>query len=362
MKPTSRLLAPVVVMLLLASCGGSNSTKSFSTGSATTGALVDIGSGIKGPSGLTATEYATGLPHAAAFAFDAQQRLWIATADYTDAGKDGVYLVTKSGATPSKIIAALHTPLGLLWHESTLYVASKERIDAYSGFTATAFATHRTVVTLPTNVGEVNNIVLAPDGRLLVGISAPCDHCTPTSKYSGAILAVRTDGTGLAVYASGIRAPVGLAYYPGTSDLFVSMDYRDDLGTSTTGDALAVVREGTSWRNPDCYGQGGAACTNVAAATAVLDKHAAVSGVAIVTGRLGTTIGNSAIVAEWALGKVERVALTKTGGTYTGTATTLLTGVKNPVAVTLANDGSLLVGDWTSGIIYRVATTATGST
>ncbi len=313
MKPTSRLLAPIVViMLLLASCGGSSSSTSPSTGSATASALVDIGSGIRGPSGLAATEYATGLTHAAAFAFDVQQRLWVATADYTDAGKDAVFLVTKSGAMPTRIIVALHTPLGLLWHESTLYVASKERVDAYSGFTGTAFATHRTVVTLPTNVGEVNNI--------------------------------------------------GLAYYPGTSDLFVSMDYRDDLGTSTTGDALAVVREGTSWKNPECYGQGGPACTNVATATAVLDKHAAVSGVAIVTDRLGTTIGYSAIVEEWALGKVERVALTKTGSTYTGTATTLLTGIKNPVAVTLANDGSLLVGDWTTGIIYRVATTATGST
>ena len=360
MNHTSRLLALIVgITLLVAGCGGSSSTMSSSSTEST---LVDIGSGIKGPSELTATVYATGLTHAAAFAFDAQQRLWVATADYTDAGKDAVYLVTKAGATPIKVIAALHTPLGLLWHDGTLYVASKERIDAYSGLTGATFATHRTVVTLPTKVGEVNNIVLAPDGRLLVGISAPCDHCTPTSKYSGAILAVHTDGTGLQVYASGIRAPVGLAYYPDTSDLFVSIDYRDDLGTSTPGDALAVVREGTAWKNPDCYGQGGAVCTNVPTATAVLDKHAAVSGVAIVTGQLGSTIGNSAIVAEWALGKVERVALTNAGTTYTGTVSTLLTGIKNPVAVTLATDGSLFVSDWTTGIVYRVATAGSGST
>jgi glucose/arabinose dehydrogenase len=366
MKHMSRLLPTIVaIALLVAGCGSSGSSPSSSASSttaSTASALVDIGSGIKGPSGLTATVYATGLTHAAAFAFDAEQRLWVATADYTDAGKDGVYLVTKSGATPIEVITALHTPLGLLWHDGTLYVASKERIDAYSGLTGTTFTTHRTVVTLPTGVGEVNNIVLAPDGRLLVGVSAPCDHCTPTSKYSGAILAVRTDGTALRVYASGIRAPVGLAYYPNTSDLFVSMDYRDDLGTSTPGDALAVVREGTAWKNPECYGQGGSACTGVTATTAGLDKHAAVSDVAIVTGQLGSTIGNSAIVAEWALGKVQRVALTKTGTTYTGSVSTLLTGIKNPVAVILASDKSLLVGDWTTGIVYRVAATSAGST
>jgi glucose/arabinose dehydrogenase len=270
---------------LVAACAGSTSTTTSST---TT--LIDIGAGIKGPSGLKATVYAGSLTHAAAFALDASQRLWVATAAYTDSGKDGVYLVASTGA-PVEVISRLHTPLGLVWHDGTLYVASKARVDAYSGLQGTKFTKHRTVLTLPTDVGEVNNMVLSPGGRLLVGISAPCDHCTPTSKYSGAIISVASDGTGLQVYASGIRAPVGLTFYPGTSDLFVSMDYRDDLGAATTGDALAVVRLGTGWRNPECYGQGGAGCT----------------------------------------------------------------GIKNPVAVTVAGDDAILVGDWTTGTIYRVA-------
>jgi glucose/arabinose dehydrogenase len=353
----SRILPAIVATtLFVAGCGGGSSSRATSSITSASTRLVDIGSGIKGVSGLHATVYATGLTHAAAFALDARERLWVVTADYTDSGKDGLYLVTTAGAKPVEVVSGLHTPLGLLWHDDTLYVASKERIDAYSNLRRSKFTTHRTVVTFPAKVGEVNNIVLAPDGRLLVGITAPCDHCTPTSTYSGAIVAVHTDGSDLEVYPSGIRAPVGLTYFPNTADLFVTMDYRDDLGTKTPGDALAVVREGTAWGNPDCYGQGGSACTNVPATTASLDAHAAVSDLAIVTGQLGSGVGTSAVVAEWALGKVQRVALTKSGDTYTSTVTPLLSGIKNPVAVMLTNDRALLVGDWTTGTIYRIAT------
>ena len=72
---------------------------------------------------------------------------------------------------------------------------------------------------------------------------------------------------------------------------------------------------------------------------AVLDKHAAVAGVAMK--------GTDAIVAEWATGKVVRV-------TPDGKTSAFVTGVKNPVAVAVAADGAVLVGDWTTGTIYRI--------
>lgn len=346
------LSALVVSALVVAACGGASKSATIANRAA---ALVDIGSGLKGPTGLSASVYATGLAHAAAFAFDAEGRLWVATAAYTDTDTDAVYVVTSPGATPVKVITGVHTPLGLVWYRGSLYVASKQNVAAYHGLKGTHFATHRTIVSLPSGVGEVNNLALAPNGRMLLGISAPCDHCTPASKYSAAILSFSPDGHDLQVYASGIRAPVGLAFFPKTSDLFVTMDYRDDLGAHTVGDALAVVKSGTAWRNPGCYGQGGTACSGVPATTATLDPHAAVAGMAIATGQLGSTVGTSAIVAEWALGKVQRVALDASNGTYRGTTMPFLTGIKNPVAVILASDGALFVADWTTGTVYRVA-------
>ena len=68
------------------------------------------------------------------------------------------------------------------------------------------------------------------------------------------------------------------------------MDQRDDFGAATPGDWLGLVGVGQSWGFPGCYGQGGTACVGVPSPVAALDPHAAVSGVAIVTGSLGATV------------------------------------------------------------------------
>ncbi len=196
----------------------------------------------------------------------------------------------------------VETPLGLLWSGETLFVSSKAGVDADTGFDGRRFSGHRVVVALPDGTGESNGLTLAPDGRIHMGSSAPCDHCGTTLPYSAAIVSFRADGTDVRVDARGIRAPIGLSYYPGTSDLFVTMNQRDDLGAKTPGDWLAVVRPGDDWGFPNCYGQGGAACAGAPRPVATLDQHAAVSGVAILTGQLGPSIGNATIVVEWAKG------------------------------------------------------------
>lgn len=332
MKPLAVLVLTAVVAF--AGCGGGASS-------------VNIGSGLKGPSGTAATAYATGMPKVAALAFDDAGRLWASTADYSDTGADAVYLIASRDASATPVITGLHTPLGLLWYQQSLYVASKEKIEAYAGFDGTTFASHTTVVALPAGVGEVNGIVLAPNGRMQVGISAPCDHCTPTLELSGAVISFLPDGRDVQVDAKAIRAPIGLAYVSGTNDLLVTMNQRDDLGDNTPGDWLSFVAHGQSWGFPDCYGQGGAACTNVPAPVAVLDKHAAVSGVTIWNG--------DAVVAEWTTGKVLRVALTKTESGYTGKVSTLIDGISNPVGVAVSPSNALFVGDWDSGTVFEIA-------
>jgi glucose/arabinose dehydrogenase len=318
--------------------------------------LVSIGAGLRGPDGLTATVYAKGLKHASAFATDAQGRLWVATAAASDKGNDAIYLVTAAGATPQKIVTDVHTPLGILWVGDTLYVSEKDAVVALSGFDGTMFATRTTIVSFLDGTGEVNGIALGADGRFYVGISATCDSCTPTDQYSARIVSFLPDGSDLQVFASDIRAAVGLAFYPGTNELLVTMNQRDDLGAKTPGDWLSLVQQGQSWGFPAYYGQSGSKYASMPKPVAVLDKHAAVSGLAIVTGQLGTKVGTGAIVAEWVTGKVQLVQLTKTSSGYTGTTTAFVTGLKNPVPVMLDGSGALYVGDWTTGKIYRIAT------
>lgn len=364
-----RLTTLALTLLIVASCTGAGASASGSeapsgtasgTGTASPSpanvTLSDIGSGLQGPAGLAATVYASGLSNVSAFAFDSDGRLWAATASYEDTGTDAVYLVAAAGAAPTKVIGEIHTPLGLVWEGEVLYVASAGHVDAYTDLDDLTFRTQTTVLTLPAGVGEVNGIVMSAEGRLVLGVSAPCDACAPTSADEAAIISFLPDGSDLRVEASGIRAPVGLAYIPGTTDLLVTMNQRDDLGDATPGDRLAIVASGQAWGFPDCYGQGGTACAGVPEPLAELDKHAAASGVAVVTGSLGSSVGTSALVAEWATGVVLRVALAREASGYSGTVEPFLTGLSKPVPMATAPDGAVLVGDWGSGTIYRIAT------
>jgi glucose/arabinose dehydrogenase len=88
----------------------------------------------------------------------------------------------------------------------------------------------------------------------------------------------------------------------------------------------------------------------------VLDPHAAVSGIVIVTGELGDAIGTSALVAEWATGLVQQVPLSPSAESgQQATARPFISGVKNPVALARTPDGAVLVGDWTTGVVYRIS-------
>jgi glucose/arabinose dehydrogenase len=187
-----------------------------------------------------------------------------------------------------------------------------------------------------------------------MGITATCDHCLPRSPYSGSIVSFTPGGGDLRLYATRIRAPVGLAFHDG--ELFVTMNQRNDLGQRTTGDALAVVAPGTDWRFPGCYQQGGAACAGVPPVIALLDRHAAVGPLVLTGERLSGVPGESALVSEWATGKVIRVALRSHDGDLSAASvSTWLTGARDPFALIGGPGGSLLVGDWATGTIYRIA-------
>ena len=345
----------LLLALVAAGCGGASHPAMTSTAK-TAGGAVAIGQGLRGPAGLEATVYAGGLRNVSAFAVDGRGRLWATTSAASDHSGDGVYLIPRAGAAPIKVISGLEGPLGLVWRGERLYVTSLGRVDVFSGFAGSHFASRKAVIVQPSGHGWNNGIVSLPDGRLAMGISSACDHCVSRTRWSATIVSFRPDGSDVRVYASGIRAPFGLAYDSATGALMTSMNQRDDLGARTPGDWFALVREGQNWRFPGCYGQGGSACHGVPAPLAVLDKHAAAGGVALVSGQLGSAVGRAALVTEWEKGVVQRVPLRASGAGYaSGQAVPLVTGFENPLALTLAADGALLVGDWGSGKIYRIA-------
>jgi len=348
----SSLLRPIgsaaAFAVLVTACGGTSRPSSPS-------ALVAIGAGLRGPSGLHATVYARGITHVSAFAFDSRGRLWATASGASGHAGDGVFLVARSGAHPVKVVAGPKGPLGLVWIGESLYVSSLGAVTRFSGLDGTHFGSRQTVLHGPVPGGENNNLARAPNGQLLMGISSTCDHCVPASRYAATIVSFRPDGSGLTTFARGVRAAYGLVFYPGTRNLLVTMNQRDDLGAKTPGDWLALVRRGEDWGFPACYGQGGAVCRGVPQPIAVLDKHAAAGGVTVLTTQLDSRFAGSALVAEWQTGKVQRIPLERTSSGYRGTAQPFLTGIADPLPVTVTADGAVLVGDWSTGTVYRIS-------
>jgi glucose/arabinose dehydrogenase len=344
------LLVVLVALAAGAGCGGD----APASASAVPPALVPIGAGLDAPTGTAETVLVHGPIHLAALARDGSGRLWMATAAEDGSSADGVYVVPASGAAPVQVVDGLSTVLGLLWVDQTLYVASAAGVLAFSGFDGAHFSGQRPVVTLPDGVGEANGLAATADGRLWLGISAPCDHCTPASPLSASVVSFLPDGTDLRVEASGIRAPVGLVADPSSAGVLVTMNQRDDLGENTPGDWLAAVESGQAWGFPDCYGQGGPPCASAPSPLATLDPHAAVGGITLLDAQPDAGRGRSAVVAEWALGKVQRIALDGAGQAPAGTVETLLSGQISPMAVLAEPGGKVLVGDWTTGIVYEI--------
>ena len=316
-----------------------------------------IGAGLTGPTSLHATVLARRLQHVAALAEDDSGHVWAATATGSTDAADGVYVIDDAGHA-RLVIDDVDAPTGLLWDGGDLYVARHAGIERYDGYDGTTFAEHHPVLTLPDDVGLVSGLARLPDGRLVTGVSAPCDACTPSSPWSASVVTVGTDGADPHVLVRDVRAAVGFAVVPSSGVVLATMNQRDDLGRATPGDWLGAITDGQSWGFPACYGQSGTACAGVPHPVAVLGKHAAVTGVAVLTGPLATRTGSgaaeAAAVAEWMAGEVRVVPLTASAGRGAVTAAAFLGGFEHPAPVIVTHTGALLVGDWGTGRVVRV--------
>src|SRR5712664_538704 len=102
------------------------------------------------------------------------------------------------------------------------------------------------------------DIAFSLDGRKLfisVGSRSNVDDVdnNPREYHRADILEANPDGTGLRVYASGIRNAVGIAINPQTGELWASVNERDELGDDLPPDYITHVQEGGFYGWPWYY-------------------------------------------------------------------------------------------------------------
>lgn len=97
-------------------------------------------------------------------------------------------------------------------------------------------------------------IAFGPDGRLYVPVGAPCNVCEKSDPRYASLLAMNPDGSGLEVYARGIRNTVGFDWHPETGELWFTDNGRDELGDDLPSDELnRATKPGEHFGFPYCH-------------------------------------------------------------------------------------------------------------
>jgi len=299
-----------------------------------------------------------------------------------DADGDGVAEIS----TP--YLTGLTSPFGMALVGNTLYVADADALLAfpYDPAATSITAAPRTVTRLPAgrNHHWTKSLAASPDGsRLYVGVGSNSnivEHGMAEEEERAAIWEIDPATGSHRLFATGLRNPVGLTFQPGTSDLYVVVNERDELSSDLVPDYLTRVQSGGFYGWPWSYfGQHvddrmePPRPDMVARAITpdfALGPHVAALGLTFSAGaRLGPMFTSGAFVGEHGSWNREprsgyKVVFVPFTGAKPGPGkpVDVLTGFLNqqgeaqgrPVGVTIDKAGGLLVADDVGNRIWRV--------
>lgn len=305
-----------------------------------------------------------------------------------DTDKDGKPDARETFLTREK---GLNQPFGMLVIGAWFYVGNTNALLRYPYDAKENRITGEPVKLCDLPEGKFNqhwsrNIIANADAsKIYIAIGSASnvgEHGMDEEKDRARIIEINPDGSGLRVYATGLRNPVGLGWAPGTKTLWTTVNERDELGNDLVPDYLTSVRENGFYGWPYSYwGQ------NVDPRVKKEDMRPDLVKTAIVpevdlgnhTASLGLAFCNSktfpkkyqggAFIAQhgsWnrkPLSGYKVVFIPFTNG-KPGIAQDFLTGFiidankgdvhGRPVGVIFLDDGSMLVTDDKTNIVWRV--------
>lgn len=299
--------------------------------------------------------------------------------------KGDVYAITDSDgdqkADQVRVIDSnLAMPSGLEFRNGSLYVGAQNRILRYDDIEQRLdFPPPLVVVTdaLPDKKHHGwKYLAFGPDGMLYIPVGAPCNICDETDHMH--IRRMNADGSGMEVFAEGIRNSVGLTFHPQTGELWFTDNGRDHMGDDLPADELNnAPKAGMHFGFPYChqgdildpkYGEG-RSCSEFSPPAHNMGAHVATLGLVFYTGDMfPEEYRNQLFVAEhgsWNRSQKTgyRITLVRfdDDGNVTGEevfAQGWLQGQNNwgrPNDVLVMPDGALLVSDDQANVIYRIS-------
>jgi glucose/arabinose dehydrogenase len=285
-------------------------------------------------------------------------------------------------------LKGLNTPFGMTLVGNTLYVADTDALMAfpYRDGDAAIGAPGRKITALP--AGTINhhwtkNVIASPDGSKLyvtIGSNSNVGENGMAAEAGRADIWEVDPASGQhRVFAFGIRNGNGLGWQPGTNELWVAVNERDEIGSDLVPDYMTAVKDGGFYGWPySYYGQHVDARVEpqrpdlVAKAIVpdyALGAHTAALGLVFSKGAdLGENLANGVFVAQhgsWnrdprAGYRVIFVAFRD--GRPDGVPVEVLSGFLSaagdaqgrPVGLAIDGQGALLVADDVGNAVWRV--------
>jgi len=284
-------------------------------------------------------------------------------------------------------LTGLNMPFGMLLLGDWFYVGNTNGLVRYpyrSGQTRIE-AKGESILPLPAGGHFTRNIIADPSGKKLyiaVGSTGNIDEDKRDSNdpRRAAILEVNPNGSGMRVFAGGLRNPVGMDWEAKTNVLWTVVNERDGLGDETPPDYLTSVRDGGFYGWPYCYWgqtvddrvpQDPAAVSRAITPDYALGGHTASLGLCwLPAGTLpgfpvGMAIGQHGSWNRSTLSGYKVIFVPFADGRPSGPPRDILTGFLapderesygRPVGVAIGPDGSsLLVADDVGDVIWRVS-------
>jgi glucose/arabinose dehydrogenase len=295
-----------------------------------------------------------------------------------DENKDG-----KADRVITIISGLRNMPNGVAFRDGALYVAEINRVIRFDNIESKLEKAGAPVVVTDKFPSDRHHgwkfIRFGPDGLLYVPVGSPCNMCDRGDPYA-TIMRMKSDGSGLEVFARGVRNTVGFDWHPATRELWFTDNGRDNLGDNTPGDELnRAPKAGMHFGYPYCHEgtitdpEFGAKrqCSEFEPPAQRLQAHAGAVGMRFYTGtQFPQQYQNQIFIAEhgsWNRSpglafNGNRIALARLQGNkvigYETFAEGWLEGRNRwgrPADLDVMPDGSMLVSDDTAGVIYRIS-------
>lgn len=277
--------------------------------------------------------------------------------------------------------SGLSSPNGVAFKNGSLYVAEINRILRYDGVEDKLADPPQPVVVTDKYPDKFHhgwkNIAFGPDGKLYVPVGAPCNVCEENDSVFATITRINPDGSGMEIFAKGVRNSVGLDWHPETKQLWFTDNGRDNLGDDQPFCELNTApAKGLHFGFPYCHQGnildpefgGGKNCADYTPPARGLGPHVAPLGMHFYTGNsFPSEYTNQIFIAEhgsWNRSKPigYEVTLAKLSGNKVVDYIPFATGFLQPdgkvygrpVDIEVAPDGALFVSDDYAGAVYKI--------